>query len=434
MSPAQKLPAVLLLVPVILLFSNCSSGNSQTTNGTTPGSGSPGSGSGSGSSSGSGSGSAGSGSNNVPGYAEGIGASGQTGPAKFLYANPLPGGGPFTADIQSNGTLVLKQGGSANNLNPMTMAIDPSGSNLFQVAQGFNGGTQGGLFVYAINRTNGTLGTAIGSYMTGQQLSADVVDNHGKFLYALGASGVYAFSINAGSLTPIAGSPYSTPGPSSPGYSQPATLMVVDQTDKYLYVSTSGGIEGFSINQSTGQLTPVPGSPFGTGIQSPWTEVITPNNSFLYLLSSKSSSSIYGFTVDGNSGALTSLPGSPFSAGTCGTVTPGGTIGIPGPDNMTIATAGKFMYDNCGVYSVDETSGAITQVSGQGPGDWPVIDPTGQYLWAITSNQTACFSCTVGVQAYTVDANTGAFTPISNGFLLLTDTEVGDINSLAITN
>jgi hypothetical protein len=100
---------------------------------------------------------------------------------------------------------------------------------------------------------------------------------------------------------------------------------------------------------------------------------------------------------------------------------------------MTIASAGKFMYDNCGVYSIDETSGAITQVSAQGPADWPVIDPAGRYLWAITSNQTACFSCTVGVQVYAVDASTGGFTPISNGFLLFTDTEVGDINSLAIT-
>ena len=112
---------------------------------------------------------------------------------------------------------------------------------------------------------------------------------------------------------------------------------------------------------------------------------------------------------------------------------PSGTIGVPGPDNMTIASAGKFMYDNCGIYSIDETSGAVAQVSSQGPGDCPVIDPTGTFLWAISSNQTACFSCTVGVQAYQVDANTGALTPVANGFVLITDTEVGDINSLAIT-
>ena len=209
--------------------------------------------------------------------------------------------------------------------------------------------------------------------------------------------------------------------------------MAVDQTNKYLYVSTSGGIEAFSINQTTGQLTPIAGSPFGTSIPSPWTEVITPNNSFLYLLSSKNTARVYAFSIDQTSGALTPLPGSPFSTGRCGTVTPSGTIGVPGPDNMTIASAGKYMYDNCGVYSIDEISGAVTQVSSKGAGDWPVIDPTGTYLWAITSDQTACFSCTVGVQTYQVDANTGAITPVQNGFVLITDTEVGDINSLAIT-
>ena len=419
MSLAQRLLAVVILLPVIFLFSDCGSSSTQTTV-TGPGSG--------------GGPATGSGTNkSVPGYGEGIGASGQTGPAKFLYANPLPGNGPYTATISASGTLTLGQSGSANNVNPMTMAIDPAGSFLYQVAQGYSGGTQGGLFVYAINRTDGTLGTAMGTYLAGQALNADVVDNLGKFLYVLGSSGVYAFSIQSGVLTPVAGSPFPTAGPSTPGYSQPATLMVVDQTNKFLYVSTSGGIEAFSIDPKSGQLTPVAGSPFGSNVQSPWTEVITPNNSFLYVLSLKDASGLFGFSVDHASGALTPLPGSPFSTGTCGTVTPSGAFSVPASDNMTIASAGKFMYDNCGVYSLDHATGAVAQVSGQGPGDWPVIDPTGKYLWAITSDQTACFHCDVGLQAYSVDASTGAFTAVPNGFLLVTNTMVGDINSLAIT-
>jgi hypothetical protein len=133
MSLVQKLVALLIVVPVIFFFSGCGSSSMHTTNGTSSG---PGSGSGSGSGgSGSGSGSG----HAVPGYGEGIGASGQTGAAKFLYASPLPGGGPFTTDIQSNGTLTLQQGGSANTGNPSTMAIDPSGSFLFQATFGGGG-------------------------------------------------------------------------------------------------------------------------------------------------------------------------------------------------------------------------------------------------------------------------------------------------------
>ncbi len=377
----------------------------------------------------------GSGTQSVPGYGEGTGAAGQKGPAKFLYINPLPGGGPYAAAIQSNGTLAMQTSGGASNIDPMTMAIDPSGSFVFQTAQGYNGGTMGGVFVYAIDRSSGALGSAVQSQLVGQTVYADVVDNRGKFLYVLSSQGLDAFSIQTGSgaLSAVSGSPFPIAMPSSVGYSQPATLMAIDQTNKFLYVSTSTGIATFKIDQSTGQLTPVAGSPFGGSVSAPWTIVITPNNSFLYLLQANSSSQIYGFRVDESSGGLMPLAGSPFSAGSCGTAVPSGTVGVPGPDNMTIASAGKFMYDNCGIYAIDQNSGAITVVSSQGPGDWPVIDPTGDFLWAITGDQQSCFHCDVGITTYQVDPNTGALTAGPNSFLLVTNSEVGYINSLAIT-
>ena len=381
------------------------------------------------------SGSGGPGGQAIPGYGEGTGASGQTSAAKFLYANPLPGGGPYAADIQGNGTLTATHSGSVDNLDPETLAIDPSGSFIFQTAVG-NGGAQGGIFVYAINRSNGSLGNAIGSYLAGQALYADVVDNKGKFLYALGASGVYAFSIQSGTgvLTPVPGSPFAAAGASSASYPLPATLMAVDQTNQFLYVSTSGGISGYTIDQNSGALTAIAGAPFGTAVTKGWAIVITPNNSYLYERESQDTKNIYAYSIDQTTGALAEISGSPFSTGACGTMVTPGTIGIPGPDNLTIASAGKFMHDNCGIYALSDSTGAITQVSGSGPGDWPVIDPTGNFLWALTGDQEACFSCDIGVTTYSVDANTGALTPVPNSFLLLTNTEVGSVDSLAITN
>lgn len=432
MARFERFILVVALLTTAIFLSSC--GGSNTAAGAGSGGGTGGSGSGgSGSGTGAGTGAA------VPGFGAGTGASGQKSAAKFLYANPLPGGAPNAAIINSNGTLTLQAGGSANSANPTTMAIDPSGSFLFQTtAGGFNGG-MGGLFVFAINRSNGTLGTSIGTYIPNQPLVDAIVDISGKFVYALSPTGgVWAFSNQAGVLTAVAGSPFATPAITSRG-NQAATLMQVDQTNHYLYVSTSGGIEAFTINQTSGQLAAVSGSPFATDVSQPWTMVITPNNSFLLLLPANTSSSpassspIYSFMIDQNSGALTPAAGSPSSGGSCGSVTSPGTIGVPSPDNMTIASAGQFMYDNCGVYSINQTSGVLTQVSGTGPGDWPVIDPTGSFLWAITSDQTACFSCDVGVQAYSVDANTGMFTAVPNGYTSITDTEVGDLNSLAIT-
>jgi hypothetical protein len=263
---------------------------------------------------------------------------------------------------------------------------------------------------------------------------ADVVDNTGKFFYAFGAKGIEAFTIQSGTgvLTSIQGSPFAA-GKSSAQFIQPGTLMAVDQTNQFLYVSTASGIFAYTIDQSTGALTPITGSPFGGDVVKPWALVITPTNSYLYELDANDSSKLFGYSIDQTSGALTPLTGSPFAAGTCGTMVKPGTVGIPGPDNMTIPSSGKFMYDNCGIYSIDESTGAIAQVFAQGPGDWPVADPTGDFVWAITGDQEACFSCDVGVAAFEIDQNTGMLTEVPNSFFLLTNTEVGSVDSLAIT-
>src|SRR5882724_3573635 len=145
--------------------------------------------------------------NSVPGYGEGTGASGQTAPAKFMYVNPLGVGGPYALAIQSGGTLTQQTAGLAFNTFPMTMAIDPSGSFVFQTALQFQVTQQGGLFAYAIDRSTGSLTTATGSpYAIPQTVFTDVVDNTGKYLYVQGTSGVYAFSIQSGgALTAVPG-------------------------------------------------------------------------------------------------------------------------------------------------------------------------------------------------------------------------------------
>ena len=368
--------------------------------------------------------------NSVPGYGEGTGASGQTAPAKFMYVNPLGVGGPYALALQSDGTLTKQTGGSAYNNIPMTMAIDPSGSFVFQTALQFQLTQQGGLFVYAIDRSTGSLTTAPGSpYAIPQTVFTDIVDNAGKFLYVQGTSGVYAFSIQSdGSLTAVPGSPFSDAGaPSSVGYPTPASLMAVDQTNQFLYVSTIGGISAFSIN-STGMLTSIAGSPFGASMGNPWSITVTPNNKFLYEVDAKQATVVYGYSIDQSSGVLTAISGSPFNTGTCGT----SLQGVPGPDNLTIASAGKFLYDNCGIYSLDASTGAIVQTSTFVAGDWPVIDPTGDFLWAITPQQD-CFHCDVGITAYQVDPNSGILTAVPNSLLVLTNSEIGYLDSIAVT-
>src|SRR5207302_8641884 len=122
------------------------------------------------------------------------------------------------------------------------------------------------------------------------------------------------------------GSPFAAAGGSSAGFPLAATLMAVDQTNQFLYVSTSAGILAYTINQSTGQLASIAGPPFGADVSKPWAIVVTPSNSYLYELQSQDSKNIYAYSIDQASGALTPVAGSPFSAGTCGSMVPPGSI------------------------------------------------------------------------------------------------------------
>ena len=427
MAQFQRFIVVLALFTTVILLSNCGTGSSHSTVGA------------GGSSSGSGSGSAAG--RSVPGYGEGIGAAGQTSAARFLYANPVPGGAPIPLVIQPDGTLSVTQSVTVQNNTPQTIAIDPTGSFLYQTTLFNSTGsptTAGGVWAYTINRTNGALSVISGApYLANLSFYSAAVDTQGKLLFAQSNAGIYVFSIQpgTGALTQVAGSPFATAGPSSScaGCLNAANRMAVDQTDSFVYVSTAGGIYAFAINQSTGQLTPVAGSPFGSSVTNPWAVVVAPSNQFLYETHAVNDPNLYGYSINQTTGALTPLSGSPFNMQACGTP-PGGSPGS-GPllDNMTIDSSSKYLYlANCGTYSIDAASGGLAQVSNFAPGDWPVIDPTGSFLWALIT-QSNCWHCEQGTTTYQVDPSTGNLTAVPNSTTNLANSFSGAIVSLAIT-
>src|SRR5205085_6437734 len=95
--------------------------------------------------------------------------------------------------------------------------------------------------------------------------------------------------------------------------------IATDPTGRFLYVSngTSKNMSAYSINLSTGALTPVPGSPFpdaGGKI------AMDPKGRLVYAKTGTSAVSVYSpnfFT-----GALTPVPGSPFNVSGTDTVRP----------------------------------------------------------------------------------------------------------------
>ncbi len=201
---------------------------------------------------------------------------------------------------------------------------DPQGRFLFVGSEG-----SGAIWVFQINPTTGALTETAGSPFTsaGTVLlsSADImtVDASGKFLYVgqvSASTGVAAFAIDqtTGALTPVPGSPFTNMGVAQIRASLTGEFLLgvaeiqdggVSATDTHIHV--------FSLNPVTGVPTEVSGSPFTTS-SAPFDLAISPNGKFVYSVGTDTAKAvtgaIEGFQMDLTSGALTKLAGSPFTA------------------------------------------------------------------------------------------------------------------------
>ena len=233
---------------------------------------------------------------------------------KFLY---LPQNDSLTVQAftidHATGSLTAISGSPFATAGADSIASDPAGRFLF-----VGNDNTGLISVFQINATTGALVAAPGSPFSAFNLDfvhVLAVDGTGKFLYAgqgLAALPVHAFSIdqNTGALSQIVGSPFGL------GIARIAT----DFTGKFAVGLT--GITGdnhlyvFSIDATTGALTPVANSPFATTMSTPENLRIHPSSQFVYsfgLDTNSNVSAVEGFSIDATSGALTALTGSPFT-------------------------------------------------------------------------------------------------------------------------
>jgi len=233
---------------------------------------------------------------------------------KFLYV--VESGGP-PATIQeisvnaTNGSLTLGSP-AAEQADLREVLIDPQGKFLY-----VNDLSGGRIFAYQINQTDGSLTAVAGSPYTlpaGALPQSIVMGGGEKFLYAEiysngpqepGGIDAYSIDTTSGALALVSGSPFPTAQNETSG-------IGTDPTGGFVYVSDflSGAVEAYSVNASSGALSPVQGSPFAGGTEGGDLIVDTSGN-YLYLTDYENSS-IYGFSRNPSTGALTALPGSPF--------------------------------------------------------------------------------------------------------------------------
>lgn len=202
--------------------------------------------------------------------------------------------------------------------------------------------------------TNGS-GTATANITN---VTVTCITSPGQFAYTAdnNMGKIYAYTIDqtTGALTQVSGSPY-TEGAS------PAAVSL-SPNGKFAFSATDSGkkIYAFTVNQSTGQLTPVAGSPFATGFATGSTYpdiAVNPQSTYLYLASA-GDEKVAGFAIDASSGVLTAVPGSPFQAGA-------GAGGIP-----AFSPNGNFLYvmnqsaASVSGYAISASNGALSPIAG----------------------------------------------------------------------
>jgi DNA-binding beta-propeller fold protein YncE len=159
---------------------------------------------------------------------------------------------------------------------------------------------------------------------------------------------VYRIDQTSGALTQVTGSPFPT--------GQVPVAVMANPTGKFAYVTNliDETVSGYSIDHKTGALTPLSTSPFLTGPE-PAGLAVDPNGKFAYV-ANVNSNEVSGVSLDPLTGALAPLPGSPFGAGT-------------DPQSVAIDPAAQFAYvtnssDNTVSACIIHCDGYLSPVAG----------------------------------------------------------------------
>ena len=246
---------------------------------------------------------------------------------------------------------------------PISVTVDPSGRFVY-VANYYGDNVS----AYTINRSTGALKAVAGSpFASGFLPQSVTVDPSGRFAYVanncdasctIGTVSAYTIDSSTGALKAVAGSPFA--GEWSAG------SVTVDPTGRFAYVanyfgqvSGRGDVSAYSINSSTGALRPIAGSPFAAG-NSAIAVTVDPSGQFAYVANETdgvSDGSVSAYTINNSTGALRAIAGSPFKAGIA-------------PFSVTVDPSGQFAYvandgdHTVSAYNIDSSTGALSPVAG----------------------------------------------------------------------
>ena len=287
---------------------------------------------------------------------------------RFLYAaNQFAGDNNITGYRIEPGTgRLLSIPGSPfiAGAGPTSIAIDPAAPFVYVANFGSNN-----VSGFRIDENTGRPRPVPGSpYAAGTQPSFVTVDPTGKFLYITnsGSNDVTGYTIDStnGGLTAISGSPF-------PAGTFPQSIAI-DPLDRFAYVANGGSddVSGFSMDAATGALTAVEGSPFAAGTGAITGVTVDPSGRYVY---AAGYGGIFGYRISTGvfspttgPGTLTPIAGSPFGTGSnpvYGEWTPN-AVTVDYTGTYVFATSGPYGAGNVSELALDSASGALTTVSG----------------------------------------------------------------------
>ncbi|HEY5603448.1 MAG TPA: beta-propeller fold lactonase family protein [Gammaproteobacteria bacterium] len=258
-----------------------------------------------------------------------------------------------------------------------------------------------------------------GMVYTGDKFPAAlIIHPNGKFIYSasrtVDTALIYKIDPRTGWLT-------ETPGPRLPTRLRSPFSYGFHPSGKFLYVAgRGGGVAAFTVDEASGALGYVPGSPYKAGDRTR-SLTVHPSGKFVYA-SNAYTNNISAYRVNQSTGVLTELPDSPFFAGEAGpfastiAMLPDATDNKGGIPYYTAAhPSGKFVYvvnwmaASVSIFRVDETSGDLSLIGKPtATGDAPyavAVHPSGNYVLVSTWGGH-------DIYVYTVNLQTGELEPV----------------------
>ncbi len=269
---------------------------------------------------------------------------------KFLYVANSGGNSVSLFDIATDGSLTLAGNATPAGSAPHDAVIDPSGQYLL-----VTNSLSDNISVYSINSGTGALTEVAGSpFYANIGPTTMAMTGAGNFVYATNTPGyVSGFSFSGGVLTQVSGSPFAA----GAGISALAVVTVAQNSFLYTANTTANTVSGFAINSSSGALTPLQGSPYtstaGTG---PSALAIDPNNKIVYVTTQGSTFAIWAFAINQTTGVLTAVVGSPFN------LLAGGGLFVRMEPRGNYFYVGSQSATNIAGYQYNSTSGTPTTI------------------------------------------------------------------------